>query len=409
MLFHRGSNTFHAEWPGVSSWVEWTDFNARLLYEMFKDTVNLAWNDPPREVDLTKFDREVWDEDSLEHLLGKAIMPPVNAALSKVRHSRGLHKDFDLDLGRAGRATIDLSNDTRIRPDWALCSKQFRDGYYSNLLPGDTKLSRKWQSNFFPEYDIEWRDPVRQIVHYCDNSESRYGFLITDEELVVVRCRREMIEDSAMVNRPHRGPQRQEGHYRQISSSDTSEMMQNTSLGSYYQATNSGVDFHPVQFRAIPWKNHGDGKNQLTVRLALFYLSMMAASGFSNIQNEYPPFDSWSYTDAGYVHNTTGEVVKKKPRGASLRCPDPSAAGPLMVMGEDGRQFLTRSSARTLDIDEQREQYYYDDASTNTRVYIDTDMVIYDEEAREYGFFRCLEWVREGDRHKSASNRRRKR
>ncbi|KAM7195181.1 hypothetical protein V8F33_006855 [Rhypophila sp. PSN 637] len=104
--------------------------------------------------------------------------------------------------------------------------------------------------------------------------------------------------------------------------SKLSDRLQNTSLGgSSYQATDSGAEYHPVDYQAIPWTNHGDGKKTLTVRLALFYLSMRAGFGPAEIQTAYPPFNSWTCRDDGtLMHNTTGKVIKRTASPDAILC-----------------------------------------------------------------------------------------
>lgn len=123
----------------------------------------------------------------------RTVLPPVNAALQHALQYRKLGQAFSLSLSRAGRTYYEPGGDTRrFKPDWPVCAagrvSTFEDGSYRylNLLPGDSKLSNKWNSSFYESMEDRayWEDPVRQIVHYCINSDSRYGFIITDEELV---------------------------------------------------------------------------------------------------------------------------------------------------------------------------------------------------------------------------------
>lgn len=138
------------------------------------------------------------------------------------------------------------------------------------------------------------------------------------------------------------------------------------------------------------------------MRLALFYLSMMAGYGPTSIQSDYPAFDSWSYSDDGtYIHNTTGKIVKKRPYKAVLQHHDPSAKGPVWVTFDD-TGYLTRSSVRTLDIDS--DQFYYVDES-GSKVYITNETVVYDEEAEEFGYFCGLVWMRQTESSKTKSSK----
>jgi len=52
---------------------------------------------------------------------------------------------------------------------------------------------------------------------------------------------------------------------------------------SSYHNTESDTEFVPIEYGAIPWANHADGRKQLTLRLGLFYLAMMAGYGLTSI------------------------------------------------------------------------------------------------------------------------------
>lgn len=135
-------------------------------------------------------------------------------------------------------------------------------------------------------------------------------------------------------------------------------MMQTISISSY-QETDSSTEFAPLEYQAIPWANHGDGRKQLTVRLALFHLAMMAGYGPNFIQTKYPDFDTWYYGGNGiYAHSTSSIRLSKKPPKTSIQYPVREDSGSRWVTF-DGVDYITRHSVRTLDFDRQREQYFY--------------------------------------------------
>ncbi len=83
-------------------------------------------------------------------------------------------------------------------PNWGAVKNSTIDvkskGKAKNILPGDTKLSSKWSSSTINPGDIEkhdvrqdWYQPIAQIFTYCVRNNARYGYLITDKELVVIR------------------------------------------------------------------------------------------------------------------------------------------------------------------------------------------------------------------------------
>lgn len=155
----------------------------RLISALGKDSIDGKWRDPPAMLKITRFDSQIFNEDSLEHnVLSKTLFPPIIAALRSTRKTLRLDHVLDLDLGRSGRCYYNPSGDKRFYPDWSLVSEsRVTDGStYVNLLPGDTKLAVKWQSSFYPHFQPVWKDPVRQILSYCDKLGVRYGFIITN-------------------------------------------------------------------------------------------------------------------------------------------------------------------------------------------------------------------------------------
>jgi hypothetical protein len=111
-----------------------------------------------------------------------------------------------------------------------------------------------------------------------------------------------------------------------------------------------------VEYRSIPWGNHG--RQHLTVYLGLFYLAWLAAVGKTTLQFSYPSFDScWPLLDGTFIHNTTGLVLKK---ATHLEHPDPAVErGPRWIEATGGQTAITLESVLTLDITEHRGRSYY--------------------------------------------------
>lgn len=72
-----------------------------------------------------------------------------------------------------------------------------------------------------------------------------------------------------------------------------------------------GWGYH-VQHHVIPWSNHGQ---QLTGKLALWALAMMAVHGESSIDYSYPGLDTWREGEGGrIIHNTSGATKTRATR-----------------------------------------------------------------------------------------------
>lgn len=107
---------------------------------------------------------------------------------------RGLHPPF-VEMTAGGDAE---GHGVAHKPDWAGI-RTFDSGdcrKTHNILPGDTKLSYKWTSEQIVPKRLDEKDankgwlwPLRQLFTYCLNLKTRYGYIITDKEVVVFRIR----------------------------------------------------------------------------------------------------------------------------------------------------------------------------------------------------------------------------
>ncbi|KAI1159513.1 hypothetical protein F5B18DRAFT_677144 [Nemania serpens] len=166
-------------------------------------------------------------------------------------------------------------------PDWAGLVDVHG---YSNILPGETKLSRNWRSEELNKFigkkdecafddDLEpkalW--PIRQLLHYCLESHMRYGYIITDEELVVMRVR------------------------------PIEEYNAGATIDNLYDAVHKNAH---IEFQSIPWKK-ADSSKTLSVNLALYVLFILAANNgvldwrYTSLMDEKLPSvrPQWSLCD----------------------------------------------------------------------------------------------------------------
>ncbi|PYI09803.1 hypothetical protein BO78DRAFT_394685 [Aspergillus sclerotiicarbonarius CBS 121057] len=154
------------------------------------------------------------------------------------RVRRGLRETFGQDqnqqLAHLTPVTIDGGTSAIIRdlfkPDLAIRRTQDMLGAGANRAPGDLKVSWKWKSTWRFAVDArnsaEYKQVLAQVNFYMNQHGARYGFIISDTEMVPVQ----RLE--------------QKGHM--------------------------------AVATAIPWGAHGQGV--LTVRLALWYIAMLGAS-----------------------------------------------------------------------------------------------------------------------------------
>jgi hypothetical protein len=290
-LTRPGPNTDSDTLVSPSDWQPWADFDYATLTRIFRRELNQEYRGE-REPRPLYNDLRIYNEESFEDLLRRFVTPVVNYALEEQAGS--------CHYGRGTRCT----NEDLYKPDWSLVSGHHLNGEggYKNLLPGDTKLDSKWQPEMIDTVDYsEWQKVVAQVATYMASHCSRYGFIITDAVLVVLRITRREVGPGLAVGRSRR-PGLAPGYARH--SSDVSV----ASDGSTFQDSDAlQWDYHDPEYAIVPWTAHGRGN--LTIKLALWCLAKMASTGEGTIDYRYPDLDSWRIAgdgSAGYVHNTSG-------------------------------------------------------------------------------------------------------
>ena len=167
-----------------------------------------------------------------------------------------------------------------------------------NLLPGDTKVSTKWKSARLPEGDVDKGEvrgkslfqPVGQIYTYCVRLNARYGYIITDKELVVVRIRpltqTDLVQEKESID-TKRQSQHEFGTMKPNITATSQELID--FVEGAPEATRALTD-GVMEYKAIPWDCHTPTSQKnpevMTVNLALWWLHMMAAES-SAIEEDY--------------------------------------------------------------------------------------------------------------------------
>jgi hypothetical protein len=221
--------------------------------------------------------KEVWHETSLEwHVLAKWNQEVVQEAL--------LQSSDDLGLGRVfmerGWAALPLKD--KLKPDWA--GMQAPGSW--NILPGESKYHSTFKSSVIekncprgrvkPSHTGEtWLQALKQIFTYCVRSFSRYGYIITDRELCVVR-----VGVSSRASSGAGDSQQPDSQMTDSSDLDSEQKM----LVQAFE--NSGE----IQYRSIPWETFSEteNSNEITINLALWWLHILAAVN-GRLSWEYKP------------------------------------------------------------------------------------------------------------------------
>ncbi|KAI4157199.1 MAG: hypothetical protein LQ342_008466 [Letrouitia transgressa] len=312
----KGTNTRYDgdKWGWPSEIKVWEDFDLESLKSMYGGVLQTAFenqSDIQDFSDIPKFPFcEIHDEDSFESLAAKWNQAVVSHGLAKAQmrlESRKSRESIYMAKGGQAKALLPmpLHKDTIGKkkeskyPDWAGIKRTVgtdhwpnRDTENVNILPGDTKLSKKWESckiNPGPVEKIKanlW--PIVQIYTYCVCANARYGYLITDKELVVVRISQHsvVIPDNPVGGRT------------------------STTTG---RAKRQGT----LEYRSVPWscgqRSSQSGGNEMTVNLALWWLHMLAAAGHE-IEDCYPPLGMIANSAASFESFTSFETESQELR-----------------------------------------------------------------------------------------------
>ncbi|KAM5489171.1 hypothetical protein MaudMau93_003668 [Microsporum audouinii] len=378
--------------------IDWEDFTYETLMSCYGGILRAQSNGQLPEIfpPIRDIEREIYDEDSLDRLLTRSVVAPVSESLSIAwQRCYPNHQNFPIYMTRGGRARGSINDlpadELAAFPDWAGAQRGQGSSAYLNRCPGDTKLSTKWRSGT-DKTTAHYYWPYAQLIRYCgENWNTRYGYLITQEELVVLRISRAaipsgiankrsprnvvaqssqatrqdsppVVPSSSPVPQPPvtRSPPRQ-AHLRNTSVTSASSAMSidrpsgrprrtsvTASLASLsmseasepaasssnqvqssqsYKDDGTGGEYRPIEMKRIPWSNSGGGR--LTIKLALWWIHMMAGAPGCDITigPEYPALDTWVLRNGTYHHTTTGMTTNNLPESAKTISPRHASRG----------------------------------------------------------------------------------
>ncbi|KAI1122184.1 hypothetical protein F5Y10DRAFT_254571 [Nemania abortiva] len=307
-----GSNTTVNTNISPTNWVPWSEFTYENLTRIFHKELSSKYTGPKgRDIPLPQ-DQVLFHEDTLEDFLRRFIIPDVNYCLDQ--------SECKPHFGRGSRCGG--------YEDWSVVSPSWTyEGQLINCLPGDTKISSKWWPTML--YDgspvIEWEKPVAQEETYMVENYTRYGFIITDDCLVVMRATRKPIGPGLAADRPRRQAATfVAGHQRQFSDVSMASGSTSGQESSFQDDDPMNWDYYDPEYAIIPWSNYGE---TLTIKSSLWFLAMMAVKGDRFIDYSYPALDSWRKgSDGKYIHNTTGATKAVLASGDLYQERDPQQA-----------------------------------------------------------------------------------
>ena len=292
------TNTTSAAWRTPESILKWDEFNFASLQTMYggylREALCHQYNDLRDYSNIPDYPlREIYDEDSFTSLIVSWNQAVVNNALAE---SQGFiqkcQERNEIFMAKGAQADYPGSN-SQFRPDWAGTQpNEDQDNLPRNVLPGDSKMGRKFRSRLIETGDLDdlylesdWMEPLKQVYNYCLQAKVRYGYILTEKEIIVLRIR------PASETHPSPAIQSEKSSFStQGSVTPKASAAAETTLEAFREtpatkAMRAGI----LEFKPITWKagDKPDSNGQrLTINLALWWLHMMAMEN-STIEDTY--------------------------------------------------------------------------------------------------------------------------
>ncbi|KAI1110998.1 hypothetical protein F5Y14DRAFT_427135 [Nemania sp. NC0429] len=259
----------------------WKDLTLKNFEATYKDVLLHPLGDPERrdateipprithllEEESVKRLAEFWNEKVVQHVLDGT------QGILNQKLPGGCFAGGPLYFTRnCGEGHIRNEKGILQKPDWCLyqATENAEPRVYKNLLPGDIKPAKRWKSEWInsPKPSLKRKADLvlAQITKYMALGNTRYGFILSEEELVAMRLSK-FIRDTQT--------------YEELAQNESAYtgQLQNSSLsfdgdpeGCYADAARrEGV---LLEFRQVPWA--ANGARKFTINLALWWLSVLA-------------------------------------------------------------------------------------------------------------------------------------
>ncbi|KAL1854922.1 hypothetical protein Daus18300_011242 [Diaporthe australafricana] len=276
----------------------WMDLSMENLEMTYKDILMHPMRKPrvrsadDIEPEMARLFEEASVQSLAEHWNEKVVQHVIDGT-QKLLHDKLPDGPFDCGkiyfVKNKGQGHLKDGDGNVSKPDWCLYQKTEaaeKEDYYGNLLPGDIKTAKKWKADWINSSNLRQRkkaDPVlAQITKYMCLADTRYGFVLSEEELVAMRISRyerdiETLEELAQDDTAGRA---------QVL--DSTNNLEDDPDGAFAD-TERRVGIL-LEFCKIPWT--ANGMDSLTINLALWWLSVLAA--------QCPPIkEAGKYTSMG--------------------------------------------------------------------------------------------------------------
>ncbi|KAJ9322391.1 hypothetical protein DTO027B5_128 [Paecilomyces variotii] len=173
-------------WTDIHGIGIWNDFSLTTIRNRYGRLLNAVRL--PRNPMSGSPVRAITAENPLRSKISELVLPRVRRALRAgfmhLGNQNGI-TPLSFDVGEYAR-TIH-----QFKPDIAYFVDGLPEGSANNRAPGDIKPSWKWRSAWVDSLNhidrSEFRQALSQVNWYMKQHRSRYGFILTDCELVVFR------------------------------------------------------------------------------------------------------------------------------------------------------------------------------------------------------------------------------
>ena len=328
----RGSNTpsKHQTYLTPGLIVKWEDFAYDSLQKIYGGALHRVLKREYSFRDYSDIPRkpycEIADENCLEMLLAMWNWRVVSESLSKAQECLyGRQDSHIIYMAKGGRSRFSVAG--KLRPDWAGILADPEDSISQeetikppNILPGDSKLGKKWSSSRIKDGLVQseylhndWLKPLRQIYTYCVRANARYGYIITNEEVVVIRVRPNLqCGESGKTKDSQESYRGSESLNNEQETADSQASFSECDEGHDFVLPSPVLrkveDNGRLEYKAIPWSNAASRdprrSDNLTVNLALWWLHIMASVS-SNIKEQYAPLEEVAEPSCfGVVHSS---------------------------------------------------------------------------------------------------------
>ncbi|KAJ9259421.1 hypothetical protein DTO207G8_984 [Paecilomyces variotii] len=188
---HPGRNTTNTadEADDISGIAVWHGFNLQTIIHRYGNI--LGQTHLPPDPMPTSPPRAITAGNALRSKIYEYVFPRVRRGLraafntlTATNQMNGL-TSVSIDVGEAAKI---IEN---YKPDTAYFALALPAGTSWNRAPGDIKPSWKWSTALanhpMDTYRTEFRQALSQVNWYMKQHNSRYGFILTNQELVVIR------------------------------------------------------------------------------------------------------------------------------------------------------------------------------------------------------------------------------